>query len=98
MNADERLAAAQKKMEQYEHWKILQKNRDDMAKAKIDLRRKILLGEIFLKYFPIALKFTPGKSSEENAQIFESLDDFMKSLSECQQSFQMMEDMLRQPH
>lgn len=85
---------AQKKIKQYEHQKILQKNRAKESKTHIDLRRKILIGEMFLKHFPIALKFTPGNSSDEDAKIFEPLDDFMESLSKCQQAFHAVEDAL----
>lgn len=98
MNIEERLTKANEKERQYEHQKILQDNRRTVDKSKIDLRRKILIGELFMKHFPIALEFTPGKSSDEDNKIFEPLDDFMESLSKCQQSFQTMEDALCQMH
>lgn len=98
MTSEERLTMALKKVEQYEHQQLLQKNRNKEAESKIELRRKILVGEMFIKHFPFALEFTPGKSSDEDNQIFEPLDDFMKSLAECQQSFQKMEDALIQRH
>ena len=96
MTLEERLAIANKKEKQYEHQKILQDNRREVDKSKIDLRRKILIGEMFIKHFPIALEFTPGKSSVEDSTVFEPLDDFMESLSKCWQSFQAMEDILHQ--
>lgn len=98
MTIKEKLATAQKKVEQYEHQKILQENRSKEADAKIELRRKILIGEMFIKHFPIALEFTPGKSSDDNNQIFEPLNDFIESLAKCQESFQRMEDTLLQSH
>ncbi len=96
MTGEERFTRALKKVEQYEHQKNLQENRDRNAKEKIELRRKILIGEMFIKHFPIALQFTPGKSSDEDSQIFKSLDDYMESLAESQHAYQKMEDILTQ--
>lgn len=98
MTIEERLAKAKKKIEQLEHQKVLCENRNKESKAKIDLRRKILIGEMFIKHFPIALEFTPGKTSDEDNQIFEPLDNFMEALSKSQQSFRAMEDALLQSH
>lgn len=98
MTIEERLAKANDKEREYTHQKILQDNRRKTDKSKIDLRRKILVGEIFIKHFPIALEFVPGKSSDDDAKIFGPLDDYIESLSKCQQSFQAMEDMLCQLH
>lgn len=98
MTIEERIATAEKKIKQYEHRNILQENHTKDAKAKIELRRKILVGEMFIKHFPIALEFTPGRSSDDDKQIFEPLDGFMEALAECQQSFQKMEDALLSSH
>ena len=94
MTTEERFATLQKKHEQHKHQQSLQKNRNKDLDAKIELRRKILIGEMFLKHFPLALKFIPGKSSDEDTQIFKPLDNFMESLSQCQQSYQILEDTL----
>ena len=98
MTIEERLAKANEKEKQYKHQKILQDNRRKVDQSKINLRRKILLGEIFIKHFPIVLKFTPGKSSMEDSKTLELLDDYIGSLSKCQQAFQAMEDILCQLH
>lgn len=98
MTIEERLTKANEKERQFIHQKILQDNRRKTDKSKIDLRRKILVGEIFIKHFPIALEFVPGKSSMEDSKIFEPLDDYIGSLSNCQQAFQAMEDILCQLH
>ncbi|MBD5523847.1 MAG: hypothetical protein HDR04_05405 [Lachnospiraceae bacterium] len=98
MTVEERAAKVQRKVEQYDHQRLLQENRNKEAESKIELRRKILIGEMFIKHFPIALKFTPGKSSDENSRIFKPLDDYMELLAECQQSFQKMEEALIQLH
>lgn len=94
MTVEERNAMVQRKVEQYEHQQLLRENRNREAESKIELRRKILIGEMFIKHFPIALQFTPGRSSDENKQIFKPLDDYMEALAECQQSYQKMEDAL----
>lgn len=94
MTVEERNAMVQRKVEQYEHQQLLRENRNREAESKIELRRKILIGEMFIKHFPIALQFTPGRSSDENKQIFKPLDDYMEALAECQQSYQSMEDAL----
>lgn len=94
MTIEEKMTRTQKKIEQFEHQKILQENRIKEAKTKIDFRRKILVGEMFINHFPIAMEFTPGNSSDEDTKIFEPLDHFMESLSKCLQSFHAMEDTL----
>ena len=98
MTGEEMLTEALKKVEQYEHQQLLQKNRNKEAESKIELRRKILIGEMFIEHFPIALQFTPGRTSDEDSQIFEPLDEYMETLAECQQSFQKMEEALIQRH
>lgn len=98
MTVEEREARVQRKLEQYEHQLLLQENRNKEAKSKIELRRKILIGEMFIKHFPIAIQFTPGKSYDENRQIFEPLDKFIETLAEGQQSYQKMQDALIQLH
>ena len=95
MTVEEKLALAQKKISHYEHQRILQENRSKDAQTKSELRRKILVGEIFIKHFPIAMEFIPGKSSDEDSQSFKPLEDFMEALAQCQQAFQRMEDELR---
>lgn len=94
MTVEERNAMVQRKVEQYEHQQLLRENRNREAESKIELRRKILIGEMFIKHFPIASQFTPGRSSDEDRQIFKPLDDYMEALAECQQSYQKMEDAL----
>ena len=94
MTIDERISIAQKRIEQYEHQTILQQNRNKKAASTLDHRRKVLLGEMFIKHFLIALEFTPGQTSDEDAQVFEPLNNFMESLSQCLHSYQLMEDAL----
>lgn len=94
MTVEERIDMTRRKVEQYEHQQLLRENRNREAESKIELRRKILIGEIFIKHFPIALQFTPGRTSDENKQIFKPLDNYMEALAECQQSYQKMEDAL----
>lgn len=98
MTVAERTAIAQRKVEQIERQQLLRENRCKEAESKIELRRKILIGEMFIKHFPIASQLTPGRSSDENKQIFKPLDDYMEALAECQQSYLKMEDAMIQPH
>lgn len=98
MTGEERLTKALKKVEQYEHQQLLRDNRSKEAESKIELRRKILIGEMFIKHFPIASQFTPGRSSDEDQQIFKPLDDYMEALAECQQSYLKMEEATIHPH
>lgn len=98
MTVEERTAMVQRKVEQYEHQYLLRQNRSREAESKIELRRKILIGEMFIKHFPIASQFTPGRTSDENEQIFKPLDVYMEALAECQQSYLKMEDAMIQPH
>lgn len=92
--ANNKINLTLKKFEQYEHRKVLRENRIKVDKNKIDLQRKIIIGEIFLKHFPIALEFTPDKLSKKNKLILEQLDDFIEALSKCQQAYQTIEDTL----
>ena len=94
MTVEERTAIVQRKMEQIERQQLLRENRCKEEESKSELRRKIIIGEMFIKHFPIASRFTPGKSSDENNQIFKSLDDYMEALAECQRLYQKMEDVL----
>ena len=96
MTGEEKMTIAQKKVERNEHRQLLQANRNKEAKSKMEHRRKVLIGEMFIKYFPVALQFTPGKSSDEDSQIFKPLDDYIKSLAESQHAYQKMEDILTQ--
>lgn len=94
MTVEERTAIVQRKMEQIERQQLLRENRCKEEESKSELRRKIIIGEMFIKHFLIASQFTPGKSSDENNQIFKSLDDYMEALAECQRLYQKMEDVL----
>ena len=94
MTVEERTAMVQRKMEQIKRQQLLRENRSKEKEANIELRRKIIIGEMFIEHFPIALQFTPGKSSDEDSQIFKRLDNYMGVLAECQQLYQKMEDVL----
>lgn len=96
MTVEERTAMVQRKMEQIKRQQLLRENRSKEKETNIELRRKIIIGEMFIEHFPIALQFTPGKSSDEDSQIFKRLDNYMGVLAECQQLYQKMEDVLMQ--
>lgn len=89
MTVDERLAQAKKKEQQAEHRQILRDNREKDAKKKELMRRKFIVGNMFVKHFPIALEIAPNALSKEG---LEPLDNFMQALAECQRSYQDLED------
>ncbi len=94
MTIDERFALMHKQLEQDKHKKILQDNRAKSADDKIKRNREKIVGQLFIKYFPIAREFTPGKTTAENADVFEPLEEFIESLAQRQQRYQEMEDKL----
>ena len=77
MTVDERLAQAKKKAEQAEHRQILRDNREKDAKEKELMRRSFIVGEMFVKRFPIVLEIAPNALSKES---LEPLDKFMEAL------------------
>ena len=89
MTVDERLAQAKKKAEQAEHRQILRDNRENEDKKKELVRSKFLVGNMFVKRFPIALEIALNAPSKES---LEALDNFMEALAECQRRYQDLED------
>lgn len=52
MTVEERTAIVQRKVEQIERQQLLRENRCKEAESKNELRRKIIIGEMFIKHFP----------------------------------------------
>ena len=48
MTVEEKMTIAQKKVERNEHRQLLQANRNKEAKSKMEHRRKVLIGEMFI--------------------------------------------------
>ena len=94
MTVADRLAQAQKKVQQAEHRQILRDNREKEAKEKELVRRKFFVGEMFAKHFPIVLEIAPNALSKES---LEPLDKFMEALAECQRRYQDLEDSVLPP-
>ena len=94
MTVADRLAQAQKKVQQAEHRQILRDNREKDAKEKELMRRKFFVGEMFAKHFPIVLEIAPNGLSKES---LEPLDNFMEALAECQRRYQDLEDSVLPP-
>jgi hypothetical protein len=63
-NSDERVNNIDKKMAQLKAQKQAIMNREKEAERKADTRRKIIIGGIFLKYFPECKELDP--SNERN--------------------------------
>ena len=94
ISVEERLKQAVKKEEHLKQQKVLAENRAREARRKIDARRLFIVGKLFCKHFPIAMKITPGTSAEEDQINFEGLDNFMEALAKCQKCYQEIEDAL----
>ena len=94
MTVADRLAQARKKAQQEEHRQILRDNREKDAKEKELMRRSFIVGEMFVKRFPIVLEIAPNALSKES---LEPLDKFMEALAECQRRYQDLEDSLLPP-
>ena len=94
MTVEERLAQARKKVEQAEHRQTLRDNREKDAKEKELMRRNFIVGEMFVKRFPIVLEIAPNALSKES---LEPLDKFMEALAECQRRYHDLEDSVLPP-
>lgn len=81
-----------RKLEQYKRREKIKENQSREEQKKLNFRRKVIVGEMFIRYFPIALQFAPGNSIDEDKQNFEPLEKFMEMVAKCQQSFQNMEN------
>lgn len=60
--------------EQLKRQRRLQKNREMTHQKKIDTRRKIIVGGIVIKYFPIILDIMPQLNEAANAIEFAKLE------------------------
>jgi len=72
---------AQDKTEQAKRKKILDKNAQEHKKRKIKDKQKFIIGELFLKYFPVIGKLIPGLTKKETAKVFEAFENLLISLS-----------------
>lgn len=91
MTTEERLDIAKKKLVLDSHKRILRENREKSHREKIDVRRKIIIGNLFMRYFPEASGFSPGLTNEETESNFESLKQLMMALAECWHSYHDIE-------
>ncbi len=82
LTIEERTVLLQKKKQQLKNQKRQQANREQKEKEQMDLRRKSLLGEIVLEYFPYLVKLTPRSTAEENRIEFEEFRGIMESVAE----------------
>lgn len=92
MNTNDTLARAKQKMRQAKQKQILKENREKKAKEDLDFRRKIIIGELFLQYFPNLQNFTPQINREANKVEFAALEQMLEALSQYQIAYRDMEN------
>lgn len=82
----------EEKQNQVDNQKALSDNCNCAEKDKIDTRRAIIVGKLFIKYFPIAQKFKPQSSTQSNDVEFEALEQFIITLASAQRNYQDIEN------
>ena len=86
LTLNEKIAESKAKAEQLKRHKRLQDNREKKQKQKEDTRRKIVVGEIVLKYFPEILQFQPYLSEAKNNIEFAEFEIFVSELA-CDKAY-----------
>ena len=66
---------------QIERQHTAKKIRDKRKKNAVETRRKIIIGELFIKYFPEALSLHPCLNAAKSKIEFECLENFLQTLS-----------------
>lgn len=84
----------EEKQNQVDNQKALSDNCNCVEKDKIDTRRAIIVGKLFIKYFPIARKLKLQSSTQSNDVEFEALERFIMALASVQRNYQDIEDMV----
>jgi len=77
----DRLKKIQERKAQLEKQEKAIINREKEKARKIETRRKIIVGGMFLKYFPDFATLTPQKNNSENDVAFASLAKFLTWLA-----------------
>jgi hypothetical protein len=78
---EEMITNAQDKTEQAKRRKIRNKNAEEHRKNKISDSRKFVIGELWIKYFPMFEKLIPGLTKGETAKVFETFEALLDTLS-----------------
>ena len=78
---DEKIVQAQEKVMHLKRQKRIEENQKKEYQRRIDDRRKFIIGELVVKYFPEVLNFQPRRTAEENKDEFASLENFLSTLA-----------------
>ena len=89
MSMKDELEAVERKLKQAEHRRNLEKNRQKAETAKKELRAEINIGKLFVKYMPLGVNDIADLSKED---VKEKVEEFMKRLGECIESYQKIEE------
>jgi len=80
-NPTDRLQKIRERKAQLEKQEKTILDREKEKARKLDTRRKIIVGGIFLKYFPEFQTLEPLKTEKENEAIFAPLANFLSALA-----------------
>ena len=75
------LAERLRQLEQLEKCERLRANKEKSARQKIDHRRNIIVGEIFLEIFPEFLSLKPKQTQQDTEREFRPLRDFLSAVA-----------------
>lgn len=80
MPIEERIANAQKKVQDAERQRRSEQRNAQEVQRKKDWHRNCVIGELVMKYFPSVLEYEPGTNAENQPQL-ESIEAFLYVLS-----------------
>jgi hypothetical protein len=94
-NIDARIALNIERLEQLKRQKKVEDARDKKQKEAIDLRRKIIVGNMIVKYFPEILNFQPRRTTKETDIAFAPVEVFMSILAEDEHYVSSLKEKVR---
>lgn len=94
-NINERISFNIERLEQLKRQKKIEDARDKKQKEAIDLRRKIIVGDMIVKYFPEILNFQPCRTTKETDIAFAPVKIFMSILAEDEQYVSLLKEKVR---
>lgn len=77
----EYLAEANEKIKQLERRRALQDSKKRKAQEKNEVRRQLMIGQIFLDVFPEFLQLQPQYTSVDNKKEFAPLREYLTAMS-----------------
>jgi hypothetical protein len=94
-NIDERIALNIERLEQLKRQKRIDDAREKKQRDAIDLRRKIIVGEMIVKYFPEILNFQPCRTTKETDIVFTPVKIFISILAEDEHYVSSLKEKVR---